>query len=131
MDEEKKQDLFVGGKKVDAFHVSAGTNLVGVLYVSGKSEDFTAEQWEGVRSETPYEEGEVSVRKYAGLIGRIIRELRDARVDLKAHEWILERVSTSIGENYRQAIAKVFGKPNPESIMLAEIDLVLKEEVKE
>jgi hypothetical protein len=121
------KQYFVGSRKVKTFHVSAGTNLVGVLYEDGYNEDFTAEQWEGVRSETAYDDGMISINKYEKLCQRIIKELVNARVDLKAHEWILERVSQSIGENYRLAIAKVFGTKKPEDIMLAQIDMTLKQ----
>jgi hypothetical protein len=69
----------------------------------------------------------ISINKYEKLCQRIIKELVNARVDLKAHEWILERVSQSIGENYRLAIAKVFGTKKPEDIMLAQIDMTLKQ----
>jgi len=127
-EEMKKVNLFVGSKQVSQFHVSEGTNLVGVLYENGQNEDFTAEQWEGVRSETAYDNGLISIRKYEKLIARIIREMTNARVDLKSQEWILERVSQSIGENYRQAIAKVFSVKKSEDIMLAQIDLTLKAE---
>jgi hypothetical protein len=120
------KELFVGSKKVANFHVSTGTNLVGVLYENGQSEDFTAEQWEGVRSETAYDDGLVAINKYEGLIKRIIREMLESRVDIKSKDWILDRVDQTIVGNYQKAVAKCFGVPKREDITLYQIDATLK-----
>jgi len=62
------------------------------------------------------------------LIVRIIGELVDGRVTVEDHNKILETVSSSIGINYKAALAKLFGNVNrPEEVMLLQIDQILKD----
>ena len=117
---------FVGQSQVKEIAENKKVDLVGVLYENGKNEDFTVEQWEAVKSDKVYPDGEVPTRKFEALMVRIIKELVEARVTLKDHSFILERVGESIGLNYRKSIAKQFGKDKPEDITLIEIHEILK-----
>lgn len=119
--------IFVGQSIVADISEVKEVDLVSVLYENGNSEDFTAEQWEAVKSDKPYSDGEISIRKFTGLMQRIIKEMVEARVTLKDHSFILERIGESIGMNYRQAIAKQFNKNKPEDIELFAIDAILKQ----
>jgi len=122
-----KKKLYVGKKVVAQAHVSPKYDMVSVLYENGFNEEFTKAQWDDVRSDTEYPDGEISVRKHEKLISRIIKDMKECRVTLQEHEWILQRVSESIGENYRGCLRKMFGVKEPEQIMLATVDVVLKE----
>jgi hypothetical protein len=42
-------------------------------------------------------------------------------------EWILTRTNESVLHNYEEAVSKMFGVKNKNNIMLAVIDVVLKE----
>lgn len=119
--------LYIGKEKVKEYVVSEGTNLVGVLLENGKNEDYTNEQWANLKSEEPYEDGLISVRKHEKVMQRMIKEMVDSRVTLGERGWILERIDQSIHENYSKAVSKVFGVPFQEKIMLAQIDQTLKE----
>lgn len=121
------KELYIGKEKVKDYIVHEGTNLVGVLFENGKSEDYTNEQWTNLKSEEPYDNGLISLRKHEKLIQRIIKEMLDSRVTLGEHGWILERADEAIGKNYKEAISKVFGVKFPEKILLSQIDLTLKE----
>ena len=125
---EENKVWYVGQKEVDQVSVTENYDLVGVLYKNGKTEDFTTEQWEGVRSETPYADGEISTRKHEALMVRILKQMVKSRVTILEQSWILEQVGSSIGENYVKSIAKIYGVANTNNIMLAQIDEVLKKE---
>ena len=118
--------IYIGQDIVKEISENKEVDLVGVLYESGRNEDFTVEQWEAVKSDKAYPDGEVSIRKFESVIKRIIGDMVDVRATLKDHSFILERVGESIGTNYRTSIAKQFGKSKPEDIMLIEIDEILK-----
>ncbi len=121
------KELYIGKEKVKDYIVHEGTNLVGVLFENGKSEDYTNEQWANIKSEEPYEDGLVSIKKHEKMMQRMIKEMVDSRVTLGERGWILERVDESIHKNYSDAVSKAFSVPFPEKIMLAQIDMVLKE----
>jgi len=124
----KDKKTFIGQNEVKEISENKQVDLVGVLYTNGQSQDFTVEQWEAVKSEKDYPESEVFVRKFSGLIVRIIGELVDGRVTVEDHNKILETVSSSIGINYKAALAKLFGNVNrPEEVMLLQIDQILKD----
>jgi hypothetical protein len=119
---------YVGNREVDKINVSGKYDLVGILYKDGYNEDFTKAQWEDVRSEKAYPDGEVMIKKHEKLMKRIIKDMKECRVTLLEQEWILPRVSESIGANYRECLRKMFGVKEPENIMLAHIDVILKDE---
>lgn len=119
--------LFVGSREVSQIDVSPKYDSVAILYKDGFSEDFTKAQWEDVRSEEKYDDGEISVRKHEKLIKRIIKDMKECRVTLQEHEWIIQNVNSSIGESYRACLRKMFEVKEPEQIMLAHIDIILKE----
>lgn len=136
MEEIKTEELptpqyYVGQDKVQAISVTDNVDLVGVMYESGRHEDFTTEQWENVKSEAPYGPGEVSTRKHEALMVRILKLMVKSRVTLGEQSWILERVNESIGSNYTKSISKLYNVTNPEKIFLYDIDQVLKSEVSE
>lgn len=123
-----KKEIFVGQSLVKQVAENKEADLVGVLYENGKSEDFTVEQWEAVKSDEKYSDGEINVRKYEKLIQRILKEMVEARVSLLSHGFILQKVDATIGENYKKCLAKVFSKSKVEDLMLCEIDAILKAE---
>lgn len=122
----KKTIYYVGKEKVKKFVVAVNTDLVGVLYENGKNEDFTSEQWAGVRDEKPYEDGLIAVRKHEKMLQRILKEMVESRITIGDHSWVLEQISNIIGANYKKALAKVFKVDFPEKIMLFHIDETLK-----
>ena len=124
---KENKKYFVGQKEVESISISEKHDLVGILYKDGFSEDFTKAQWEDVKSEEAYNDGEISVRRHEKLIKRIIKDMKECRVTLQEHEWILQRVNETIGQNYRECLKKLFNVKNPENVMLAMIDVVLKE----
>lgn len=123
-----KKEIFIGQSLVKQVAENKETDLVGVLYESGKSEDFTVEQWEAVKSDKKYSDGEINIRKYEKLIQRILKEMVDARVSLLNHGFVLQKVDATIGMNYKKCLAKVFSKNKMEDLMLCEIDAILKAE---
>ena len=123
--------FYVGQSEVESIAVTEGIDLVGVLYKSGKSEDFTTEQWECVKSVVPYADGEISIKKHEALMVRILKLMVKSRVTLGEHDWILDQIHASVGENYRKSISVLYNVTNTEKIMLADIDHVLTDKPKE
>lgn len=130
---EKKEapKIYVGQSEVDIVSVTEGTDLVGVLYKTGKNEDFTTEQWNDVKSDTPYPDGEIMLRKHQKLMVRILKLMVDARITMGEQEWLLEGVNRSIVENYQKSVAVLYNVPYKEKIFLYDIDQVLRNQAKE
>ncbi len=124
----KTKELYVGKNKVEDVNIVESVNLVSVLYENGKSEDFTAEQYDALISEAPYEDGEISMRKYTPLIKRIIEELVNARCDINSYNWVIDKVDSTIRENAKQAQAKKWGVLDISQVLLAEIHAELMRE---
>lgn len=124
----KDKKWFIGSKRVKEVAVHEGIDLVGIMYEDGSTEDFTTEQWTSIRSEEKYDDGLVTVRKHEQLMKRIVKELVDSRITIGEHDWVLQKVSESLGVNYREAISKLFQVKRPESIMLSQVHDVLTEE---
>ncbi len=122
-----KETYFVGSNKVKDYIVHENTDLVGVLFENGKSEDYTNEQWASIKSNEAYEDGMVSVRKHEKMMQRMIKEMVDSRVTLGEKSWILERIDESIHKNYIDSVAKAYSVPFVEKIMLAQINQTLKQ----
>ncbi len=123
----KEKKFYVGKKEVQAINVANKYDMVGVLYNNGFNEDFTKAQWEDVRSEKPYEEGEIMIRKHDKLISRIIKDMMASRIKMSEQAFVLEKASASIVNNAELAIAKSLGVEHKDDLMLAQIDAILKE----
>jgi len=121
-----EKTYYIGKDKVKNYVVAENINLVSVLYENGKSEDLTNEQWVEIRSEEEYESGLISIKKHSKLMQRILQEMMDSRVTMLEFEWLLHQIGTSTTENYNRAVAKVFGVPYTEKIMLTQIHETLK-----
>jgi len=126
--EETTETLYVGSELVEQTNIVEDINLASVLYESGRTEDFTIDQWEAVKSTEKYEGGEVALRKFGKAIEGIYTILLDEHADLNAHSWILDRVGEKVGVNYRDALAALFGEIDPRVIPLAKIEGVLEQE---
>lgn len=119
---------WVGEKAVIAVSKTEEVDLVGVLYADDSNEDFTTGQWESVKSDTPYSNGDVPLRKYASAIKEIIKILMAERCDINSFHFPLQRVEATIGENYRLSIAKLYGVDAVEHIHLSDIHGILTNE---
>ncbi len=119
---------WVGEKPVIGISVAEPADLVGVLYLDETDEDFTLRQWESVKSEYPYNDGEVTLRKYSAVIKEIIQLLMAERCDINSFHFPLQRVEFTIGENYRHSIAKLYGVDDVNHIHLSDIHAILTSE---
>ncbi len=125
-----KKTFYVGKQKVKEFTVLEKYDMVSVLYENDGNEDFTKAQWEDVRSEEVYDNGQVIFKKHDKLISRIIKDMMACRVKMSEQAWVLENASASIVNNAELAIAKSLGVEHKDDLMLAQIDAILKEESK-
>jgi len=121
-----KTKYFIGKTKVKDCIVHENTDLVGVLLDNGKSEDYTNEQWVNIRSEKPYEDGLISMKKYEKTMQRMMKEMIDSRVTVGDIAFILGNLQSMVEKSYRDAIAKTFSQTFTEKIMLAQIQKTLE-----
>ena len=125
----KKENIYVGSKLVQKYAIAdkVGVDLVSALYEDNTSEDFTNAQWEAVRSDEKYDDGQVRQRKFNDLITGILKDLLRNNIVMMDVDFILNLVDTSIRENYKTMVSDMFGVKDPSLITLAPIDSQLKE----
>ena len=87
---------------------------------------FTAEQFEAVKSETPYEDSRISRRKWKLAVAKIIGILMENHMEMGDMAFVLPQVRDAISTYYQDAIAKKFGVKDEDAITLQMIDIVLK-----
>jgi len=121
-----EKTLYIGQKEIENVSRNETVNLVGVLYKNGQNEDFTVEQYDNLVADDKYDDALVSIRKHEKMLKRMLKEMVDSRINIDDHSWVLEKLSTVIGDNYMKSIAKLYNISRPGLIMLADIDEVLK-----
>lgn len=149
----KKGGYFVGNRIVQAFTVQEDMNLVGILYEDNAEETVTVRQWEGMRSEMPYQNNLVSQRRYEGVVKRMaeiafekgngedaIRDIMDLlmeeRSDLGTTEWLMNQladyfraisreVTQRLNDAYVRAVGQTFDVMTPDKIMLEQLHDIL------
>lgn len=88
--------------------------------------DFTAEQYEAVKSATPYEDGRISIKKWNMFIAKTILLLMENNMQMGDMSYVLGRLRESLQNNFEIGVAKKFGVKDQDFITLQQIDEVLK-----
>lgn len=86
----------------------------------------TAEQLEAVKSDTPYPDGQVAVRKWNKTIAGIVTLLVQDNAELNDTPFILEHTANRISGAFSSLIAKKFEVDNKENVTIKTVfeDLV-------
>jgi len=87
----KDGGLFLGSKKVVGYVENPEINLVGVLLEDDTNLNLTVRQWEGAKSETPYPDNEISVRRFKEPKADIIAAVTATHEDLEGKELLKKR----------------------------------------
>jgi hypothetical protein len=122
--------MFIGKKEIKEITKNEDINIIGVLLDDNNSLTLTVNQFEVMKSEEPYRDEDVQLKKYSYIVNKIIDLMMDEKTTLAEQDYILEKTSKQIGGAYRQAIAKMFNVKNPEDISIGGIHTILTGQVK-
>lgn len=165
--------IYVGQKEVEQVMIDTDANVVGVLFArppqpqppEGATPDpegpqefdnFTLIQWERVKSDAPYPNGEVTMRRYKEAIreirailssdmplNKVYKEMFDVlmanRCDIISAGWIMEQVASIFQQTLREfgrrmedginaSVAKLYGVTDFRKVYLQQIHEYLMEE---
>lgn len=121
--------VFVGSSRVESQEVLASGKIKVVLHEPQGVPPvltFTPEQFEAVKSATPYEDGQISVRKWRMCVAMMIKLLLDNDMQMGDMSFVLTRLRDSIQTNFDKAVGKKFEVTDQDFISLHQIDEVLK-----
>lgn len=119
-------DKYIGQSKVVEKKDKDG--MVTYSLTNGLKAEVTAEQWQSMVSDEPYDEGQISLRKWRSIIELIIKIMMDNNAQFKDVGWLLDRVSETVTENANLATAKLLKVDSKEFVSLKRIDEVLRSE---
>lgn len=148
-----KDGWFVGAQIVESFLEKPELGIVGILYEDQREETVSTSQWEAIRSKSPYPNTEVSERKYASVIGEVLKlvvagaekeQLFELLVEegatLNELDYILQRAAARVDKPLRAlqqyvqdlldlGITRAFGVDHTSQVALATLSDILKEKM--
>lgn len=89
-------------------------------------ETVSIEQFDAMKSETPYEDGQVPVRQWNGLISELLKTLLKYDIRMGDKDFIVQRLDASIKENFKKATAKLYKRKHNDFVRFSQIDEILK-----
>lgn len=126
---EENKDIYVGSSKVLQV-INLNDNLVEVDLLDPQGVPpklhFTKDQFESVKSDTPYSDGEISIRKWKRTIAKMLTVLLEDNLEMGDMGFVLGRLRDSLTMNADNAVAKKFNVKHQDKISLQMIDEVLK-----
>lgn len=87
----------------------------------------TPHQYEATVLEEPYEDGKVSVKKWAATTAKILQIMMDDNLQLNDRSFVLQQLENNLDLKWQDALAKKFGVDKIGNVSLKQIDDVLKE----
>ncbi len=115
-------DIYVGSTKVTPVTLPNGL-------LDGIELKATQEQFDAMKSATPYEDGLVSIRKWRPTIAKIVAILVADNTEMQDKDFIMQRVDSTLLENFRAASAKLFGVDDNGKTTLQQIIDILNPKV--
>lgn len=114
-------DTYVGSVVVDPVTLESGLIEVVLDAELDVRLKLTIEQFEAVKSDVAYPDGQVSVRKWNKTIAGIITLLAQDNAELNDTPFVLEHVASRIDGAFKALIAKMFNVNNKENITVQAI----------
>lgn len=114
-------DIYVGSVVVNPVTLDNGLIEVVVDKELDVRMRMTPEQFEVVKSDTAYEDGLVTIRKWRLTVGKILTILTQDNLTMNDKDFVIQRIDQSILENYRNATAKLFGVEGQEDVTMQQI----------
>ena len=91
------------------------------VVIEGVTIKATQEQWDSMKSDVPYEDGLVMIRKWKPTIAKVLSVLTQDNLTMNDKDFVIQRVDQSILQNYRSAISKLFGVEGQEDVSMQQI----------
>ena len=91
------------------------------IVIEGVTIKATQEQWDSMKSDKPYEDGLVMIRKWKPTIAKVLSVLTQDNLTMNDKDFVIQRVDQSILQNYRSAISKLFGVEGQEDVSMQQI----------
>ena len=111
-------NIYVGSAKVTPVTLPSGLISVTIEGVEIKA---TQEQFDSMKSDAPYEDGLVMIRKWKPTIAKVLSVLTQDNLTMNDKDFVIQRVDQSILQNYRSAISKLFGVEGQEDVSMQQI----------
>lgn len=119
-------ELYIGKQKIQHHFYDEVIEMVAVKLEDNTTHEFTQEQFDSVKSEDAYDDGLVVVRKWQPALHEILQVLLKNGMTMGEKDFILERLDTSIVNNYQTAVNKLFDVKHVSLISMKSVDVVLK-----
>jgi hypothetical protein len=91
------------------------------VVIEGVTIKATQEQWDSMKSDVPYEDGLVMIRKWKPTIAKVLSVLTQDNLTMNDKDFVMQRVDQSILQNYRSAVSKLFGVEGQEDVSMQQI----------
>ena len=117
-------EQYIGSAKVIDNVLENG--LVQYKLDNGLTLTATQDQFVSMISPAPYDDGQISIKKWATTIAAIIQLAVDNNATVQDFEWIQDRTAEVLQKNYMSAMAKAFKVDFPKQATLKQIDEILK-----
>lgn len=114
--------IYVGSTPVTP--VTLANGLVSVQ-LDGFELKATKEQFDAMKSDTVYEDGLISIRKWRPTIAAIVAILVAGNCEMQDKDFVMQRVDATILENFRNASAKLFNVPDNGHVTLSQVIEIL------
>lgn len=118
---EVTADIYVGSVKVNPVLLESGLTEVVIDAELDVRMKLTPEQFEAVKSDKPYPDGQVSSRKWNNTIAKLIAVMMQDNAELNDISFVLETTAKRIDGAFLALIAKKFEVNNKENITIKTI----------
>jgi len=126
---EEVKKIYVGKHAVAQVIPQTQTETVAVIYEDNSHDEFTAEQWEAVMADAPYDDALIPIKKWTPALTQILEILQKNKMVLGDKDFVLNRLDQSLVNNYQKAVNKYFGVEHVSQISLDMIDVALKNDI--
>lgn len=91
-----------------------------------RSDLVTVEQFNSMKSDVPYDDGQVRVKKWVPVTAKMLKTLLEADMPMGDREFVMMQLEESIVLNYKKAVSKSFKRKDTEEIRFSQVHEVLQ-----
>lgn len=91
-----------------------------------KTDLVTVEQFNNMKSETAYDDGQVRVKKWIPITAKMLKILLEAEMPMGEKDFVMMQLNESIFLNYEKAVAKLFKRKDTDSVRFSQAHEVLQ-----
>lgn len=93
---------------------------------NGKSGFVTVEQFNNMKSETPYEEEMVRVRKWTPVTAKLLFVLLEADIPMGEVDFVVAQMKQSVLDAYAKATSKLYKRKDEDLVRYSQLHEVIK-----